>query len=70
MWVSAGTQIQFGTNSNPADNDNNYYSGTAGGGYMTTGSPYGGAGGSPGGFTRVCFPPSVDYFLSPRNTEK
>ncbi|KAN0077094.1 hypothetical protein V8E55_010949 [Tylopilus felleus] len=33
-------------------NDNNYYSGTAGGGYMTTGSPYGGAGGSPGGFTR------------------
>ncbi|KAI9571343.1 hypothetical protein HD554DRAFT_2075347 [Boletus coccyginus] len=33
-------------------NDNNYYGGTAGGGYMTTGSPYGSAAGSPGGFAR------------------
>ena len=44
----------FGTYSNHADNDNNYYGGAAGGGYMTTGSPYGSTGGSPGGFARVC----------------
>ncbi|KAF8447741.1 replication protein A subunit RPA32 [Boletus edulis BED1] len=33
-------------------NDNNYYGGAAGGGYMTTGSPYGSTAGSPGGFAR------------------
>ncbi|KAG9318674.1 hypothetical protein JVU11DRAFT_769 [Chiua virens] len=32
-------------------NDNNYY-GTAGGGYMTTASPYGSVAGSPGGLAR------------------
>lgn len=54
MWVSPGIEIRCGTHSNHTVNDNNYY-GTAGGGYMTTGSPYGSAAGSPGGgFARVC----------------
>lgn len=56
MWVSAETGVRFGTHLNLAVNDNNYYGGTAGGGYMTTGSPYGSVAGSPGGFARVCWP--------------
>lgn len=54
---TAETDVSFSTHSNHTVNDHNYYStsGTSGGGYMTTGSPYGGAGGSPGSFARVCW---------------